>query len=107
MNCGPCNSCDIVGGCFAAIDPTCKQPTSPGSPLSVGAGSSPADNKITWKWLRGELTPVMEFGDPRTTTSYTLCVYDDDDTALGGVRLMLSATAPAGANWTPNSKGYR
>jgi hypothetical protein len=60
-----------------------------------------------WKWLRGELTAVADFGDPRTTTSYTLCVYDQDAGAFGGLRLMLSATAPAGANWSPTSKGYK
>src|SRR5262249_19081081 len=107
VSCGACNSCDSVNGCFAAIDSMCKKPTVIGSPLAIGEGDSPSRNKIVWKWLRGELTDVADFGDPRTTTSYTLCVYDQDNAAFGGLRLMLSATAPAGANWAPNSTRYR
>jgi hypothetical protein len=37
--------------------------------------------KLNWKWLKGAQTELSDFGDPTTTTSYALCVYDE----VGGV----------------------
>src|SRR5262249_14720731 len=45
--------------------------------------------QFLWRWKRGTATDVAEFGDPLTTTSYQLCVYDQD-------RLLTGSTAPAG-----------
>lgn len=107
VDCGPCQACDSINGCFPAIDPTCRKPLSVSSPLAVKEGAAPSRNRIVWKWNDGEMTSPTDFGDPRTTTSYTVCVYDQDAMAPAGLRLMLSATAPAGGNWSPTSTGYR
>lgn len=45
---------------------------------------------LDWKWLKGATTPKSDFGDPLTTDSYELCVYDGTPT------LIMHATAPAG-----------
>jgi cysteine-rich repeat protein len=45
--------------------------------------------KFKWRWRRGAATDAAEFGDPLATTSYQLCVYDQD-------MLLTGATAPAG-----------
>jgi hypothetical protein len=31
---------------------------------------------LGWQWVKGQATAVGDFGDPLTTTSYALCVYD-------------------------------
>src|SRR5215468_1587844 len=66
LDCGPCQSCDSVAGCFPAVDPTCTKPLSVASPLVVGEGGSPSKNKIVWKWKDGPMTSPADFGDPRT-----------------------------------------
>jgi hypothetical protein len=39
-------------------------------------------DKVTWKWLRGALTEVTDFGDPLLVDRYALCVYDADGRQL-------------------------
>jgi len=59
---------------------------------------------------RGEADANGEFGDPTTTTAYTLCIYDESS---GTPRLALSATAPAGGTcgpkpcWAVTGNGFR
>ena len=107
LDCGPCHACDALAGCYPAIDPTCRKPLSVNSLLMVKERASPSKNRIVWKWNDGAATSATDFGDPRSTTSYTVCIYDQDATAPGGVSLMLSATAPPGSKWSPTSTGYR
>jgi hypothetical protein len=60
---------------------------------------------LTWKWKRGE-TLAAEFGDPRQSTTYALCLYDSS-----AVPLRMEARVPAGlasqASWTrsPSDSG--
>ncbi len=62
---------------------------------------------VDFKWMKGADTEVFEFGDPLTTTDYTLCVFD------GAGRLRLSAAIPAGGQcgdtecWKAAGKGYQ
>lgn len=46
-------------------------------------------DKLIWKFEKGEATTKAEFGDPLTTDSYELCIYDADG-------LVATAVAPAG-----------
>jgi cysteine-rich repeat protein len=63
-------------------------------------------DQITWKWLKGPVTPKADFGAPTTTTGYLLCVYD-------GAGLVLDANAPAGgmcagkACWSERSTSFK
>jgi hypothetical protein len=47
-------------------------------------------NLLDWKWLKGSTTSKADFGDPLSTDTYELCVYD------GTPSLIMHATAPAG-----------
>jgi hypothetical protein len=74
-----------------------------------------AGNTFSWTWRRGAATKA-DFGDPRTTDTYDLCVYD------GTGSLVMDAMAPAGAAcpsvtsagqtatrpcWTETTRGFR
>jgi cysteine-rich repeat protein len=68
----------------------CRQPFIAGkASLMLKPGATPDRNLLKWGWLKGARTTLLEFGDPRTTTDYRLCVYD-----ASGLRF--TATAPAG-----------
>ena len=54
--------------------------------------NSKADT-FTWKWLTGEKTTLADFGDPRTTTQYDLCIYDETG---GSPSLAFGMRVPAG-----------
>jgi hypothetical protein len=62
--------------------------------------------RLVWKWTRGAATSHADFGNPLSTTSYSLCVYD----ASQALRV---ATAPGGGTcagrpcWTARSQGFR
>src|SRR5262249_28453989 len=55
-------------------------------------------DKLVWKWIKGAATSQMEFGDPTTSASYALCLYD------GNSALMGTMDVPAdGSKWQPLS----
>jgi len=58
-----------------------------------------AANKFGWSWRRGAVTTKADFGDPLTTDSYELCVYDATPS------LVMHATAPAGVSCPTGSSG--
>lgn len=70
-------------------------------------GPTPFD-KLLWKWLKGPMTQQADFGDPTTTTGYSLCLYTGASPVL-----TMTMTAPAvgfcgGPCWGPISdKGYK
>jgi len=107
LDCGGCQTCDSALGCQPAIEPLCATPTTPAALLNIKEGASPADAQLRWKWKNGPQIDVHDFGDPRTTTNYTLCVYDQDDQAPSGLRLMLEANVPTSTKWSPNAKGFK
>jgi hypothetical protein len=59
-------------------------------------------DKLLWKWLKGPSMTQGDFGNPATgTTSYTLCIYDDNN-------LEESLAVPPVTNWNPvSTKGYQ
>jgi hypothetical protein len=65
-----------------------------------------ADNskdKLLWKWLKGPAMAQGDFGNPDTgTTSYTLCIYDDNN-------IEESIVVPPVTNWETvgGTKGYQ
>jgi hypothetical protein len=67
--------------------------------------ASPTSNKLTWKWTRGALTELGDFGNPLGDTAYALCVYDE---RRGGPTLVARVAANPGEGWTPKStKGFQ
>jgi hypothetical protein len=68
-------------------------------------------NTLAWKWLDGD-APLAEFGDPRATTRYALCVYDAAS-QVSAVKLSIEV-APASLCsgspcWSPSGgvRGFR
>jgi hypothetical protein len=70
------------------------------SPLDV------TKHALKWTWSKGAATSIQEFGDPTTTTSYALCIYDGGD-------LVLDVEVPDGELcggepcWSLVSTGYK
>lgn len=82
-----------IGGCDGP---------SKGAVLLKNDGDNSKD-KLLWKWLKGPLMVQGDFGNPDTgMTSYTLCIYDDDN-------LEESIVVPPVTNWEPvgGTKGYQ
>jgi len=69
----------------------CRTPAVAGKALLEIKDDLAADRKdsLQWRWNNGSATTIADFGDPRATTDYQLCIYD-------GTGLVLSAAAPAG-----------
>jgi sugar lactone lactonase YvrE len=80
--------------------------------LKVRVRSS-TSRQIAWRWLKGSV-PVAEFGDPTASTSYALCLYDEESLQAEHV-LKVEAGAgglcPAKACWKAvggsSLRGYR
>jgi len=69
-----------------------------------------ASNLFTWNWMRGAATPKADFGDPLTTTSYAVCVYDRH---AGAPILTVTADIPPGRTcagrlcWTESAHRFK
>ena len=64
-----------------------------------------AKDQIKWKWVKGAATLKTEFGDPTTTDTYFLCVYDN------GSRISAMTILPGGMCagkpcWKSKSTGF-
>lgn len=54
-----------------------------------------SEDRLAWKWMRGDATVLGDFGDPTTTTDYEFCMYAGSHSTL-----ISSATVPADeARW--------
>src|SRR2546427_4060921 len=89
----------------------CRRPTVSQAASVVIRDRTPDDlDQLGWKWGSGAATSKTDFGDPVSSTSYRLCVYD----APGGTpALELSAAAPAGGLcagkpcWKESTAGFK
>ncbi len=50
-------------------------------------------DRFEWVWRRGQATALADFGDPSTTTSYAVCLYDGNGTPV------FRASVAAGNGW--------
>jgi hypothetical protein len=101
---------DVRGRRFGALatcpaSPTvgCTASTTPGKGLlKLKDDSDNGKDRLLWKWLKGDATTSAEFGDPTTTATSLLCVYD-------GSTLEIGAALPAGSNWVAlnGDKGFK
>jgi hypothetical protein len=80
-------SCASLCGPAPASD--CRSPRTRSALLDLRDATPDARDQLLWRWSRGTST-MMDFGDPRASTSYAICIYD------GGSNLVSSACAPAG-----------
>ncbi len=70
-----CNPVPLVG---------CRVPATGGSALQFQDKGDPEKKKFSWKWSKGPLTTLADFGDPVSTDSYLLCVYDGSSRISNG-----------------------
>jgi hypothetical protein len=77
--------------CGDVPDASCRGPVVPRKGLLlVKKRARTAGTQVVWKWRKGAPTTKADFGDPRGTTAYRLCLYD------GTSKLLWSAALPAG-----------
>lgn len=83
-----------LGQFCAAAQRGCRNPTGAGkAQLALNDSSNPKSDALTWKWTKGEATPLQAFGDPVNQDGYAVCLYEE-----GGLspHLVFEAAAAAG-----------
>jgi len=92
--CDACETCDESGGCIAAPQPACLIPTAVGAAqLQIKNNAADLKDQVSWKWSKGQATPVPAFGDPLATDDYALCIFDESSAEPS---LLFRAIADAG-----------
>ncbi|MGH7788781.1 MAG: hypothetical protein ACRERC_18060 [Candidatus Binatia bacterium] len=105
-SCTQYDQCDPNGLCVGNT-PVLDCRTAAKASIMIKNNAINSRDLVDFKWMKGADTELFEFGDPLTTTDYTLCVFDGDG------RLRLSADVPAGgqcgdvACWKAAGKGYQ
>jgi cysteine-rich repeat protein len=94
------DSCDPLLGCRHAADlRTCR--SAQRSTLRV---TTDAENRLVWRWRRGQSTSQSEFADPRATAVYTFCLFAGTSAAVAAE----ADIPPDAAKWAPlASNGFR
>ncbi|MFM8409674.1 MAG: M12 family metallo-peptidase, partial [Alphaproteobacteria bacterium] len=84
-----CSSGTCVGTAAPAI--VCKRPMSPGkAQIQLLDKTNDRNDKVSFKWTRGQATAFGELGSPDTTDDYDLCIYGPSNSFVLGLK------APAG-----------
>jgi cysteine-rich repeat protein len=99
--------CLLEFACHAAPDAGCRRQTRPNTgELEVDDKPRDRNDEIVWSWASGAATTKANFGNPRTTTGYLLCIYDAST-------LVSTARAPAGGTcagepcWKKTDSGFK
>ncbi len=91
---------DPTAHCTFVPSATCA--TSVTAQLQLKRNPDPGRYKIKWKFAGGPALGQADFGNPATTASYALCVYDD------GALAAALKIGPSGTLWSPiGGKGYQ
>ena len=61
-------------------------------------------DQIQWKWGDGPAITPADVGNPASTSTYELCIFDQTS---GTNTLVYDAHVPPGSSWSPYSSGYR
>ena len=107
--CNACERCDSGLGCVADVAPACLPAGSGMSAVTVKPRELAADSML-WTWRSPTGLPFSGFGDPTTSTSYALCLYDR---SAGVDSIAVALEIPAGGVcknhpcWTANDDGFR
>ena len=89
----------------------CRKPPAGKGLISLKDSTVDTRDSVDWRWLSGQATDLSEFGDPRTTATYLLCVYDSS----AAPQPLITFAAPGGQTcddapcWErkPSSYSYR
>lgn len=91
--CGPCEAWDAgTSSCVAAPRTGCQESTAATTKLTISDKTDASDDRLSWKWSRGEATTLMDLGNPLGSDDYALCVYDE---SASTPTLLFRAVAPA------------
>ena len=91
------DTCATTAAGCPAVAKTCRSAAR--SSLVVRDKSDDGRDRLIWKWRKGDATTRAELGDPRSATSYFLCLY-----RAGGTSLLGSSIIPAGPKWSARGK---
>lgn len=70
--------------------------------------SNPSRDLLQWKWQKGEALVVADFGNPRQTTSYVLCVWDGASSLVSATRMPAAGTCRNGVEcWKQTSTSFQ
>jgi hypothetical protein len=87
-------------GCASTPATSCSVSTAPQtSKLTVVDAADDAYDLVRWIWGRGEATASADFGDPTTSTSFALCLYDNAGTLLYGSLVEAGGTCGTKPCW--------
>jgi hypothetical protein len=79
--------------------------TAGGASFQVKDNADDAKDQVKWKWKKGDAVAQADLGDPDTTATYTLCVYD---TTLAVESLVASIRVEPNAGWqSKDPKGWK
>ena len=91
--------------CPAAPD-TCRTPQVSGKAFLELVDVTPIDgDKLIWRWAKGKATLKAEFGNPVTTDTYALCIYDNG-TLISSTTVAAGGTCGSHGCWTDKPKGF-
>jgi hypothetical protein len=92
--------CGANAQCSIVPKSGCRKPVSAaGSVLVISDTTFNLADRLVWRWARGDATSTADFGDPRSSTGYRLCIYDQPAPNADPVEIW-SASLPAGETWT-------
>lgn len=101
---GCSSTCELT--CVTIPQVGCRQVLPEKGRLLIKDKLEDRKDKLIWKWLKGEITPKADFGNPLVDESYVFCMYD-------GTGLAMSSLAPSGglcsgkACWKDKPKGFQ
>jgi cysteine-rich repeat protein len=111
LDCGPCSQCEYFQGCVAQPAFFCPS-LSPGR-STLRLRDDPSDKKdvVAWQLDPAAGISIGDLGDPRSETSYQLCVFESDpfyfDRLLAGLEVPAGGSCNGKPCWIPKRNGYR
>jgi glucose/arabinose dehydrogenase len=87
--------------CPAVPQTSCRQPGVGKASFFIKNDGDDTKDRLTWKWLKGDITPKSAFGAP--PPNYVLCTYVDSTV----VQADIPSAASCPSCWTENATGFR
>ncbi|MFM7735939.1 MAG: hypothetical protein ACKPBU_08165 [Alphaproteobacteria bacterium] len=70
--------------------------------------SNPSRDQLQWKWQKGEALALADFGNPRQSTSYALCVWDGASNLVSATRMPAAGNCKNGVEcWKQTSTTFQ
>lgn len=94
------------GSCVPGIAPfpSCKRSLVPRKSSLLLRDRTNGKDKLAWRWTQGEQTNRNELGNPRSSTVYALCLFDESSAKP---RLIMERRLPTGGNWSATATGFK